>query len=117
MSPRGSKDKGRKYEHEIAGYLNDKVDGLAAKRAILSGSAGASDGADLDGTPLIHVECKRVERLAPKEAMAQAEAAIAKRRREAMPVVVTRTNGMATEESLVVMRLRDWVALYEAMLS
>ena len=33
-----------------------------------------------------------------------------------MPVVMQRRNRMATEDSLVVMRLRDWVSLYAAWL-
>lgn len=113
LSPRGGKAKGSAFERELAAWLNERVPGLNARRALLSGGGRNDGGADLDGTPHIHVEAKRTETFAPKAAMRQAEAALAKAKDGRMAVVVNRQNRMTTEESLVVMRLGDWVKLYQ----
>ena len=117
MSGRGSKAKGSGYERELAAWLNDTVPGVRSRRALLSGGGRDEGGADLDGTPGIHIEAKRTEAINVKAALRQAEAAIAKAAEKAMPVVVTRQNRMATGESLVVMRAGDWAKLYAAWLA
>ena len=116
MSGRGSKAKGSSYELEVASYLAESV-GLKCRRALLSGGGRNDGGADLDGTPLVHMELKRVESFSPYKAMEQAEQAISKARDKSVkPVVVTRRNRMRTGESLVVMRLDDWLPVYELWL-
>ena len=69
------------------------------------------------GTPLLHIEAKRVERLNFLEAMAQAERSLAKSRGPEVPVVINRRNRMTTDDSLVVMRLKHWRILYLALLN
>jgi Holliday junction resolvase len=112
-SGRGSKAKGSNYEREIAQYLNDNL-GLDARRALLSGGGRNDGGADLDNTPLIHIEAKRTETFSPYAAIQQAEESIRKSKRADMPVVVQRRNQMQMGKSLVVMRAEDWLKFYGA---
>ncbi len=114
-SGRGSKAKGSQFERELAEYLNGKV-GITSRRALLSGGGRNDGGADLAGTPLIHVEAKRTETFAPYAAMQQAEESIRKGGRGEMPVVIQRRNQMQTGQSMVVMRADDWVQMYSAYL-
>jgi hypothetical protein len=93
--------------------------GLPCARAPLSGGGAIGvfhGGADLLGTPGVHVEAKRVERLNVLDAIKQAEKSLAKTGAPEWPVVVNRRNLMATGESLVTMRLDAWLQLYEAWL-
>lgn len=114
MTPRSAKQKGSMYERELAAYFNDcLLLDPPVKRALLSGGGVATGGADLVNTPFIHVEAKRTERFQPYKAMEQAEEAIKKSGEEdIMPVVINRKNGVKIEDSLVVMRLEDWINLY-----
>ncbi len=114
-SGRGAKAKGSNYERELASYLSETI-GVTARRALLSGGGRNDGGADLEGTPEIHIEAKRTETFAPYAAMEQAEVAIKKGGKPLFPVVMQRRNRMATGESMVVMRLSDWVDFYAAYL-
>ena len=114
-SGRGSKAKGSDYERELAAHFNEAL-GLSSRRALLSGGGRNEGGADLDGTPLIHVEAKRTERFSPYDAIEQAEATISRNSRPDFPVVIQRKNGVKINDSLVVMRLKDWEQLYAAFL-
>lgn len=122
LTPRGAKRKGDEYERELASYLNNHLFGGkdVVFRAPLSGGGrqftGGGGSSDLVGTPDVWVEAKRTERFQPYEAMAQAERGVAGKRCLDFPVVVTRRSRMATEESLVVMRMADWLELYRAFL-
>lgn len=109
--------KGNEFENELAAYLSGELDGLKVSRTPMSGG-GFTDiqMPDVYGTPDVWVEAKRTERLAVYPAMSQAEAGIAERQAPDMPVVISRKNRMATEDSLVVMRLKDWTALYKTHL-
>lgn len=102
------------YERELAAYFNAcLLLDPPVKRALLSGGGVATGGADLVNTPFIHVEAKRTERFQPYKAMEQAEEAIKKSGEEdIMPVVINRKNGVKIQDSLVVMRLEDWINLY-----
>jgi hypothetical protein len=116
------KAKGSRFEVELAHYLNTHVfDGeVVVHRAPLSGGGKSffSGGeADLNGTPHIWVEAKRTERFSPYAAIEQAERGLAGRKRSLLPVVVSRRNRAKTGESLVVMRLDDWLHLYRAILN
>jgi hypothetical protein len=115
LSPRGGKAKGSSYERELAAYMNVHV-GLSARRALLSGGGRNDGGADLDGTPLIHIEAKRTETFAPYAAIQQAEESIKRGARLAIPVVMQRRNNVPTGKGLVVMRMDDWLKLYAAFL-
>jgi PHD/YefM family antitoxin component YafN of YafNO toxin-antitoxin module len=72
--------------------------------------------ADLLGTPEIFIEAKRVERLNFRDAMAQAERNIIQTHAPEVPVVITRRSRELIEDSLVVMRLKDWELMYGAYL-
>lgn len=123
LSPKGAKAKGDAYEREIAHYMNDRLFGGREQvyRAPLSGggrqfvSGGGS--ADLIGTPEVWVEAKRTEKFQPYAAMEQAETGIRGKRAPEKPVVISRRSRVATGDSLVVMRLDDWLDLYAALLS
>jgi hypothetical protein len=115
MSGRGAKAKGSDYERELSAHLNGTL-GLSSRRALLSGGGRNDGGSDLDGTPLIHVEAKRTETFAPYAAMQQAEESISRGSRIAMPVVIQRRNRMTTGQSMVVMRMDDWMKMYAAFL-
>lgn len=115
---RGAKAKGSAFERQIAEYLNDRL-GIGARRALLSGGGRNEGGADLDNTPLIHIEAKRTETFAPYAAITQAEDAISMRpagKETVVPVVINRKNNMTMDNSLVVMRAKDWIEMYEAHL-
>ena len=116
-----SKRKGDGYERELAKWLDFMLfaNGGTVQRAPLSGGgryAGGGGRADLVGTPTAWVEAKRTEKFQPYAAMEQAETGIKNAGSDEMPVVMQRRNRMATEDSLVVMRLRDWITLYAAWL-
>lgn len=111
ITAKGRKAKGADYEREVAAYVNEKT-GLSTKRALLSGGGSVEGGADISNTPLVHLELKRTETFRPHEAMKQAEECLARTRSTAAPVVVTRRSNMKTGQSLVVMRLDDWLRWY-----
>lgn len=118
---RGLKAKGDRYELELAAYLNAHLfdDRPHVSRAPLSGGGHTSlhsGGADLLGTPHIFIEAKRTETLRPREALRQAIQNAALRNSADLPTVITRQSHVPTGESLVVMRLDDWVTLYRAFL-
>lgn len=112
---RSSKSKGSGYERELAAYLNEEL-GVSSRRALLSGGGRNDGGADLDGTPHIHIEAKRTETFAPYAAMRQAEESIKRGKNPVLPVVIQRRNRMGTGESMVVMRLSHWKEFYAAFL-
>lgn len=117
---RGAKEKGATFERDLAEHLNDAL-GLQAARMPLSGggSWSAEQGAglaDLTGTPGLHIEAKRTERLDIRGALRQAVASTSKRRSPDLPTVITRRNREPLGDSIVAMRLDDFVQLYDAWL-
>jgi hypothetical protein len=115
------KAKGDAFEREVAEYLNTHLPGLKAHRAALSGGGfswarGVAPGADLTGTPLLWVEAKRVESFSPHSAMAQAVKGSSAHHNADMPVVITRRNRQELHDSLCVMRLKDFITFYRALL-
>jgi Holliday junction resolvase len=118
---RSAKRKGDGYERELAKWLDAKLFGGSdtVQRMPLSGGGrhvGGGGKADLLGTPDVWIEAKRTERFTPYANMDQAETGIKGARTTDVPVVVTRRNRMSTEESLICMRLGDWVEMYASYL-
>lgn len=114
------KAKGDKYEVDLAKYLNEHVfKKEQCQRAPLSGGGRIglhAGGADILGTPDVFVEAKRVERLNFREAVQQAERNIEATKSPEYATVITRRNRESLEDSLVVMRLKDWKEFYIAHL-
>ena len=114
------KRKGDAYERELARWLNEHVyKEERCERAPLSGGGRigmGAGGADLLGTPEIFVEAKRVEKLAWRDALDQAERNSAHKRTAQTPLVITRRNREATEDSVCILRLKEFAKYYEAYL-
>lgn len=111
-SAKGMKQKGDKFERELAAYINDLYgrteDNALAVRAPLSGGGAINTlagGADLNGPPLLHVEAKRVEKLSFPAAMEQAETSLSKTGASEIPVVINRRNRQSTAKSYALVRL------------
>lgn len=104
MSGKMSRDKGARYERELATQL--KSYGYEARRtAQHCGNTG--DAADVIGLDGIHIEAKHQERVQIYDWMAQAKRDSAKSGNK--PAVFFRKNNC---ETLVCMRLDDWMELY-----
>jgi len=119
LTPRGAKQKGANYERELARFFNTEMAeefGVEAQRALLSGGGRSIGGTDVDGVPELHVEAKRVEALSFREAIRQAETAVSKKRVKDVPVVITRKNHEETHDSIVMIRLREFMPMYRAWL-
>lgn len=99
-----SREKGKKGERELASKLREY--GYQVRRG--QQYSGTSGDADVVGLPGIHVECKRTERTAMYDWIAQAKADAAKNGR--LPAVFHRKND---SKWLVIMELDDWIKLYE----
>lgn len=107
------KRKGDNFERELAAYLQDELN-VPAFRAPLSGGGkvGMYGGADVLGVPGLFIEAKRVEKLNFMDAMRQAETNKIKTKCPDVPVVINRRNRMTTGESLVLLRLDDFLIFY-----
>lgn len=102
--PINSKDKGARYEREIAGILRDH--GYDSRRtAQYCGNTG--EASDVVGLPGIHIECKHQEKLQIYDWMGQAKRDSANSNN--IPAVFFRKNHC---ENLVVLRLEDFLKLY-----
>lgn len=69
MARINSRQKGAAAERELASFLRDH--GWDARRGVQF--AGSPDSPDVIGLPGWHIECKRVEKLNMRDAVAQAE--------------------------------------------
>jgi Holliday junction resolvase len=99
-----SREKGKRYEREIASKLKDY--GYDCRRTSqYCGNTG--DASDVIGLPGIHIECKHCEQFRIYDWMAQAVHDSAKSGNK--PTVFFRKNNA---ETLVCMRLDDWIDLY-----
>ena len=107
------KRKGDNFERELAAYFQDELN-LPAFSAPLSGggNVGMAGGADVLGVPGLFIEAKRVEKLNFMDALRQAETNKQKTRSPEVPVVINRRNRMTTGESLVLLRLDDFLTFY-----
>lgn len=104
MAGRSSQRKGADGERELAALLREY--GYPVERG---GSLSFGEVPDLTGLPGIHIECKRAEQLRPYDWMAQAERD-AVRFGDGLPAVLFRRS---RSPWLVVMKLGDWMALYD----
>ena len=103
---RASKQKGKRGELELARQLR-KLDILDARRS--QQYCGAESSADIVGAPMVHIECKRSERLSLYDAYNQA----AKDTGDSgnLPVLVHRRSRLPW---LTIMSLDDWIKFYKA---
>lgn len=97
-----SKEKGKRFERYLARELREH--GYDCRRSVQY--CGANGDADVIGLPGIHIEAKHVERLNLYDAMAQA---VRDARPGEYPTVFHRKNHC---ETLVTMRLDDWIEIY-----
>lgn len=119
MSGKAPKRKGDGYERELAKYFNEKVFGGEDKvqRAPLSGGGAvkSSGGSDLKNTPYIFVEAKRTEKFQIHQSMRQAEDNIEISKSNDMPIVITRRNRTETGDSLCILKLDDFLKMYQLL--
>ena len=105
---RTSRTKGKVGEREVAHLFIDNGFPDAHRSAQCRGNS--KDGeADVAGTPGIHVEVKRGEKLNLENAMQQS-IRDSELQKDGIPVVIHRKNGT---EWLVTMRFSDWVEWYK----
>ena len=120
MSGKAPKRKGDGYERELAKYFNEKVfDGEdKVQRAPLSGGGAvkSSGGSDLKNTPYIFVEAKRTEKFQIHQSMRQVEDNIEISKSNDMPIVITRRNRTETGDSLCVLKLDDFLKMYQLLI-
>ena len=108
MGKINSKQKGNRYERELAKEFRSYGFTNARRGVQYSGKQGEAD--DVVGLPHIHIEAKHVERLDLYGAMEQA---IRDANEDEMPCVFHRRNRTKT---MVTMRLEDWMILYQGWL-
>lgn len=97
-----SRNKGKVGENELKGYLREY--GYDCRRG--QQYCGANGDADVVGLPMIHIECKRVEKLNIENAMDQSKRDA---KEDEIPVVMHRKNHC---EWLCTMRLEDFMKIY-----
>ena len=106
MARINSRDKGRRGEVELSSVLNEY--GFDTER--MSQYCGKTGVPDVQGLPMIHIECKRVEKLNIDDAMEQS---IRDAKANEIPVVMHRKNRKGWK---VTMTLEAWMKLYEGWL-
>ena len=102
-----SKDKGKRYELEIANYFKN-LGYKNARRSVQYNGKAEKGQADVIGVPFLHIECKHNEKLNVEEALQQAIRDNNKHSYK-IPVVIHRKN---IEKSKVTMTLDDFVQIY-----
>ena len=111
MSGMKSKNKGKQYEREIAKYLKEHGYNECRRTSQFCGQSG--DASDVVGLPHIHIECKHYKNRAfdydwLKQAIRD------NHDENKIPCVFHRID---REESLVTMRLDDFISLYKKAFS
>jgi len=102
-----SREKGKRYEREIANFLKENGYEDAHRTSQYCGNTG--DASDVVGLPGIHIEAKHQEQIRIYEWMFQA--IHDSQKNQEIPVVFFRKN---KQDTLVCMRLNDWLELYKA---
>ena len=107
-----AKQKGDGYERELAEYFNQMMHGgdKVVTRTPLSGGGIHTGKGDLEGLRYLSVEAKRTERFTPGPAMEQATAAAGDTK---VPIVITRRNRVKTGDSWVMLKLDDFIPMYQ----
>jgi Holliday junction resolvase len=120
MSGKAPKRKGDGYERELAKYFNEKIFNGEdiVQRAPLSGGGAvkSSGGSDLKNTPYIYVEAKRTEKFQIHQSMKQVEENIKISNSKDIPLVITRRNRTETGDSLCVIKLDDFLNMYQLLI-
>lgn len=104
--PVNSKQKGARFERQLAGHFRDY--GYADSRRTAQYCGNTGDASDVVGLPGIHVEAKHQEKMKLYDWMAQA-----KRDSEGtgkIPAVFHKKNNA---EILVTMTFEDWMQIYK----
>lgn len=102
-----SRDKGKRYERELANLLKQHGYTDAHRTSQYCGNTG--DASDVVGLPGIHIEAKHQEQFRIYDWMAQAIHDSSKSGN--VPVVFFRKN---KQETLVCMRFTDWIDMYRS---
>lgn len=104
---RASKQKGARFELEIAHYFKDHGFSDAHRTAQHCGKTG--DAGDVEGVPHLHIECKRVEKLNLYSAYHQSVRDNSAKNAGNIPIVVHKKN---REETLVSLSLDDFIKIF-----
>lgn len=104
---RVSKQKGARFELQIAHYLQDHGYPDAHRTAQHCGKTG--DAGDVEGVPHLHIECKHVERLNLYDAYHQSVRDNSAKNSGDIPVVVHKKN---RETTLVSISLDDFIKIF-----
>ena len=105
--PLNSKQKGARFERQLASRFRDQGYCDARRTAQYCGNTG--DASDVKGLPGIHVEAKHQEVMRLYDWMAQAKRDAAAGGGNALPAVFHKKNNASI---LVTMELDDWFNLY-----
>jgi hypothetical protein len=103
--PINSREKGARFERQVASYLRGYGYNEARRTAQYCGNTG--EAADVVGLPGIHIEAKHQEKMSLYDWIAQAKRDAAGSGK--LPVVIHKKNNAAI---LVTMELDDWIELY-----
>lgn len=104
---RASKQKGARFELQIAHYLQDHGYPDAHRTAQHCGKTG--DAGDVEGVPHLHIECKHVERLNLYDAYHQSVRDNSAKNSGDIPVVIHKKN---RETTLVSLSLDDFIKIF-----
>ena len=102
-----SREKGARFERELAGRLREYGYADARRTAQYCGSSG--DASDVVGLPGVHIEAKHCEKMQLYDWVAQAKRDAAAGGTGALPAVFHRKNHA---EVLVTMELESWMQIY-----
>lgn len=106
---RASKQKGARFELEVAHYL--KAHGYPSSHRTAQHCGKTGDAGDVEGVTGLHIECKRVEKLNLYAAYHQAVRDSTANGNGNIPVVIHRKN---REETLVTLSLDNFIQIYSA---
>lgn len=105
--PINSKQKGARFERQLAGLLREYGYEDARRTAQYCGNTGQAS--DVIGLPGLHIEAKHQEKMHLYDWMAQAKHDAAAGEEKKLPAVFHKKNNA---EILVTMELKDWINLY-----
>ena len=109
---RASKQKGARFELEVAHYLQDHGFPGTHRTAQHCGKTG--DAGDVDGVPHLHIECKHVEKLNLYNAYHQSVRDNNAKNAGDIPVVIHKKN---REETLITLSLDDFIKIFSTYIN